>query len=235
MDPASPLSVGMLGMYGALYANMAVHECDCLMAVGARFDDRVTGRLDGFAPKARIIHIDIDPSSIRKVVKAALPIVGDAKAALAALIELVEPRDRGAWLAQIGTWREEVAPAPAAARRHRPARDHGGDGRRRRHGADRRLRCRSVADVDGQLLRLRRAAPLHHQRRSGDHGLCPAGGHGGGPRQPGADGLRHRRRRRLPDECPGTRHLRPLRHPGQVGWCSTTASWGWCASSRTSS
>ncbi len=116
MDPSSPLSVGMLGMYGAWYANKAVHECDCLLAVGARFDDRVTGHLDGFAPNASIIHIDIDPSTIHKVLNAALPIVGDARTALAALAELVEPRERGEWLAQIGRWQAE-APLP------RPQRD----------------------------------------------------------------------------------------------------------------
>lgn len=117
MDPASPLSIGMLGMYGAWHANKAVHDCDCLVAIGARFDDRVTGRLDGFAPHARIIHIDIDPSSIRKVANSALPIVGDAKTAMELLAGLVEPRDRSAWHAQIAHWERE-APFP------RPERDH---------------------------------------------------------------------------------------------------------------
>ncbi|HOI17518.1 MAG TPA: thiamine pyrophosphate-binding protein, partial [Geobacteraceae bacterium] len=78
MDPASPLALGMLGMYGAWHCNRAVHDCDCLIAIGARFDDRVTGKVDGFARNARIIHIDIDPASIRKVVNVELPIVGDA-------------------------------------------------------------------------------------------------------------------------------------------------------------
>ncbi|MFO7982029.1 MAG: biosynthetic-type acetolactate synthase large subunit [Desulfuromonadales bacterium] len=107
MDPASPLSVGMLGMYGTWYANMAVHECDCLVAVGARFDDRVTGRLDAFAPNARIIHIDIDPASIGKVVNVELPIVGDAGEALKGLLPLVEKKDRSAWLAEIEGWKSE--------------------------------------------------------------------------------------------------------------------------------
>lgn len=115
MDPASPLSIGMLGMYGAWYANMAVHECDCLVAIGARFDDRVTGRLDAFAPNARIIHIDIDPSSIRKVVRAALPIVGDAAEAMAGLLGQIEKRDRSAWLAQIEEWKGQ-GPLPRPER-----------------------------------------------------------------------------------------------------------------------
>jgi acetolactate synthase-1/2/3 large subunit len=94
---------------------MAVHECDCLVAVGARFDDRVTGRLDAFAPNARIIHIDIDPSSIRKVVNVEMPIVGDAREALEYLATLVESRDRSAWLESIAGWRQE-GPLPRPER-----------------------------------------------------------------------------------------------------------------------
>jgi len=116
IDRASPLSIGMLGMYGAWHCNRAVHDCDCLIAVGARFDDRVTGRVDGFARNARIIHIDIDPASIRKVVNVELPIVGDAKEALARLCDLLEPRDRGDWLTRIREWEREC-PLP------RPERD----------------------------------------------------------------------------------------------------------------
>ncbi|NMC74911.1 MAG: acetolactate synthase large subunit, partial [Geobacteraceae bacterium] len=117
MDPSSPLALGMLGMYGAWHCNRAVHDCDCLIAVGARFDDRVTGKVDGFARNARIIHIDIDPASIRKVVNVELPIVGDAKEAMALLCQLVEPRDRSGWLSRIREWENE-APLP------RPERDH---------------------------------------------------------------------------------------------------------------
>lgn len=117
MDPASPLALGMLGMYGAWHCNRAVHDCDCLIAIGARFDDRVTGKVDGFARNARIIHIDIDPASIRKVVNVELPIVGDAKEAMALLCELVEPRDRSGWLSEIREWEKE-APLP------RPERDY---------------------------------------------------------------------------------------------------------------
>ena len=116
MDPNSPLSVGMLGMYGAWYANMAVAECDCLIAIGVRFDDRVTGKVASFAPKAKIIHFDIDPASIRKVVQGGLPIVCDAGEALEQLLELVEARDRAAWFAEIAGFREK-GPLP------RPERD----------------------------------------------------------------------------------------------------------------
>jgi acetolactate synthase-1/2/3 large subunit len=107
MDQASSLALGMLGMYGAWHCNRAVHDCDCLIAVGARFDDRVTGSVDTFARNARIIHIDIDPASIRKVVNVELPIVGDAREAMAVLCDLVEPRDRSEWLGQIMNWQQE--------------------------------------------------------------------------------------------------------------------------------
>lgn len=80
-----PLSMGMLGMHGTYFANMAVANCDLLIAVGARFDDRVTGRVDAFAPHAQIIHIDIDPSSISKNVRVDIPIVADCKHALLAI------------------------------------------------------------------------------------------------------------------------------------------------------
>ncbi|MDD5292471.1 MAG: biosynthetic-type acetolactate synthase large subunit, partial [Candidatus Omnitrophica bacterium] len=78
-DQRSELSLGMLGMHGTAYANHAIMDSDLIIAVGARFDDRVTGRLDAFAPNAHIIHIDIDPSSISKNIKVHIPIVGDAK------------------------------------------------------------------------------------------------------------------------------------------------------------
>jgi len=77
------LSLGMLGMHGTKYANYAVQECDLLIAIGARFDDRVTGRIESFAPNARIMHIDIDPAEISKNVRVDIPIVGDAKGTLA--------------------------------------------------------------------------------------------------------------------------------------------------------
>ncbi len=72
-------SLGMVGMHGTKYANFAISECDLLIAIGVRFDDRVTGRVDKFAPKATIIHIDIDPAEINKNIKVDIPIVGDAK------------------------------------------------------------------------------------------------------------------------------------------------------------
>ncbi len=98
-------SLGMLGMHGTAYANYAVSECDLLISVGARFDDRVTGRVDAFAAQAKIIHIDIDPAEIGKIVRVDLPIVGDTKIVLQELIEKVEPRDANDWLERIDEWK----------------------------------------------------------------------------------------------------------------------------------
>jgi len=100
-----PLALKMLGMHGTAYANYAVQESDLLIAVGARFDDRITGDVKKFAPHARIIHIDIDPSSISKNIRVDIPVVGDARAILEGLLQDVRPRDRGEWLAKIGEWK----------------------------------------------------------------------------------------------------------------------------------
>jgi len=108
-DQSRPESLDMLGMHGTAYANYAVQECDLLIAVGARFDDRVTGKLEAFAPQAKVIHIDIDPSSISKTVPADIPIVGDARTVLAALVEGVESSPRAAWFARIADWKSRCA------------------------------------------------------------------------------------------------------------------------------
>jgi acetolactate synthase-1/2/3 large subunit len=100
------LSLGMLGMHGTAYANYAVHHCDLLIAVGARFDDRVTGKVSAFAPEAKVIHIDIDPGEINKVRRADVSIVGDCRSVLTELLKFVEPRACPDWLAQTGKWRE---------------------------------------------------------------------------------------------------------------------------------
>ncbi len=102
-----PLFLGMLGMHGTQYANLAVTECDLLIAIGARFDDRVTGKLEQFAPHAQLIHIDIDPSAISKTIKVDTPIVGDVKNVLTELNKLVRRGEYDAWLAQIAAWKRE--------------------------------------------------------------------------------------------------------------------------------
>jgi len=96
-----PLSLKMLGMHGTAYANHAVTECDLIIAIGARFDDRVTGKLDEFAPNAKIIHIDIDPSSVSKNVHVHIPIVGDARDVLQKLNKIIKAPDTAKWLERI--------------------------------------------------------------------------------------------------------------------------------------
>ncbi|MCP8686350.1 acetolactate synthase 3 large subunit [Marinobacterium sedimentorum] len=100
--------IGMLGMHGSYEANMAMHHSDLILAVGARFDDRVTNGLDKFCPTAKIIHIDIDPASISKTVKADIPIVGPAQAVLAEMIELVGASKKQPDAAAIKTWWEQI-------------------------------------------------------------------------------------------------------------------------------
>lgn len=106
-DENNPLALRMLGMHGTAYANHAVQSCDCLVSIGARFDDRITGDLSQFAPHAKIIHIDIDPASISKNVKVDIPLVGDAKAILKQMLPYIETVDRPAWLGQIDKWKKE--------------------------------------------------------------------------------------------------------------------------------
>ncbi|ALV28148.1 acetolactate synthase 3 large subunit [Pannonibacter sp. Q-1] len=111
--PASGANwLGMLGMHGTYEANMTMHDCDVMICIGARFDDRITGRIDAFAPNARKIHIDIDPSSINKVVKVDVPVIGDVGHVLEDMVRLwrssgakADPAALKGWWAQINQWR----------------------------------------------------------------------------------------------------------------------------------
>lgn len=108
------LSLGMLGMHGARYANYAVTGCDLIIAAGVRFDDRVTGKLETFAPEAKVIHMDIDPAEISKNVAVDVPIVGDAKQVLAGLLTELRklepsPERHTAWMAQVAEWKRDYA------------------------------------------------------------------------------------------------------------------------------
>jgi acetolactate synthase I/II/III large subunit len=111
---SNDLYLGMPGMHGTYYANMAIQESDLLVAIGMRFDDRVTGKVEKFAPHAKIVHIDIDPTSIRKSVRVDIPIVGDVKRILTVLNKLLKGDSkeqwaevRSAWIKQIAEWKEE--------------------------------------------------------------------------------------------------------------------------------
>ena len=104
--------VGMLGMHGTYESNLAMHHCDVLIAIGARFDDRVTGKLDKFCPEARIVHVDIDPSSISKNVRVDIPIVGSVPNVLRAMINVIrdeklkpDTEALARWWRQIDEWR----------------------------------------------------------------------------------------------------------------------------------
>jgi len=108
----NPLCVGMPGMHGTKYANFAIQECDLLIAVGVRFDDRVTGKIDSFAPNAKIIHIDVDPAEISKNVRVDIPVVGNAKSILKLLVEFVKENLQGnvntkEWNKKWGKWKKE--------------------------------------------------------------------------------------------------------------------------------
>ncbi|HHU48827.1 MAG: biosynthetic-type acetolactate synthase large subunit [Caldicoprobacterales bacterium] len=102
-----PYFLGMVGMHGTRYANYAVSNSDCLIAVGARFSDRVISKVEAFAPKARIIHIDIDPAEINKNVTAHIPICGDVKELLSGLADRVAERDESGWNSQIQEWKQD--------------------------------------------------------------------------------------------------------------------------------
>jgi acetolactate synthase-1/2/3 large subunit len=107
--PASnPYSLGMMGMHGEAYCNQAIQNADLLLAFGMRFDDRVTAHLRTYAPRARKIHIDIDPTEINKNVKVDVPLVGNLKTVLNDMIPLVEPKDHEEWLDQINNWKAET-------------------------------------------------------------------------------------------------------------------------------
>ncbi len=102
-----PKFLGMLGMHGTRAANYAIMECDLIIAIGVRFDDRATGKLENFAPHAKIIHIDIDPTSIQKNVRVDVPIVGDAKEVLGELNKIIKPPSIKPWQEKVEKWKKE--------------------------------------------------------------------------------------------------------------------------------
>lgn len=106
-DQSKPGSLDMLGMHGSAYANYAVQQCDLLVSIGARFEDRVTGRIKTFAPHAKIVHIDIDPTSISKNIHVDIPVVGDAKEILLDMLREVEHKERKDWFDKIAKWKKQ--------------------------------------------------------------------------------------------------------------------------------
>ena len=177
-----PRFLGMLGMHGTATANYSIQESDLIIAIGARFDDRVTGRLDAFAPHARIIHIDIDPASISKNVHVDIPVVGDARLILEELNKSIETRERQELVAAYPCLAGKASPLLQGRRTQTPVR-HRGDRPRLRRQRDHHHRGRAKSDVGRPLLRIQKTPPDHLFRRPRHHGL----------RLPG----RHRRRHRM--------------------------------------
>jgi acetolactate synthase-1/2/3 large subunit len=100
------LSLGMLGMHGTAYANLAVQHCDLIVSIGSRWDDRIVGKLEEFCPHARKIHVDIDPAEINKTVQVDCAVVGDARQVLQSLLPLSKPGDTAEWLQRVGAWKK---------------------------------------------------------------------------------------------------------------------------------
>ena len=196
----NPQWLGMLGMHGTRAANYAMDEADLICAVGARFDDRITGKLSEFAPRAKFIHIDVDPAEISKNVPAHIPIVGDARNVLAKLaVEYraleADPARLGEWWKRIEGWREqhplryedstdaEIKPQYMIQALYEATEGRG----------DRLQRRRPAPDVDRPVLRLPRAPALDQLRRPRDDGLRAARRDGRRRRLPRAPRLLRRR------------------------------------------
>ena len=186
--------LGMLGMHGTLEANLAMHHADLVVCVGARFDDRVTGTLDTFCPHARKIHIDIDPSSIDKVVKVDAPIVGDCATVLQALLEM--PQFQAVPAQRLAPWWERIDGWRARASLAFPARSDVILPQQLMVSLQQALEGRDAivaTDVGqhqmwaAQYLRFDAAGPLAHFGRRGHHGLRPAGGDRRADRASGQD------------------------------------------------
>ena len=195
--------LGMLGMHGTYEANMAMHDCDVMICIGARFDDRITGRTDAFSPGSHKIHVDVDVSSINKNIRVDVPIVGDAGAGHGGHADRLEEGGRqaarGGDAQVVGSdrplAREELALLSSLRARHHaairdPAPLSGDQGPRCLH----HHRGRPAPDVGGAVLPLRGAEPLDDLRRPRHDGLWPAGGDRRAGRAPGKPRHRHRRR-----------------------------------------
>ena len=221
------LCLGMPGMHGNYTAVTAMQRADLLVALGARFDDRVTGKLDAFAPDATVIHVDIDPAEIGKNRVVQVPIVGDCKDVIGKLAHEIGKRqdegggvpDRKAWLGQLEAWKEEF-PYRYDQQPDGPLKPQFCIERLRacgRRGHDRRLGCGAAPDVGVAVLALREASAVDQLGRVGHDGVRGAGGARRGGRPAGQARDRDRRRRVLPDDRAGARHVHHGEHPVHHG------------------
>ena len=230
------LSLGMSGMHGVYAATTAIQKADVLVSIGARFDDRVTGSPDTFAPQAKVVHIDVDPAEIGKVRRADVPIVGDARSVLADLMASLrsirnpsEAPPREEWFRQLASWQET----------HPLSYDQDPDGPIKVQHFIERLHTVTggeavitagvgpAPDVGISVLGLHQAPVLDQLRRSGDDGLCDSSRHRrqGGPAR--RAGVRVGRRWLLPNDLPGTDYSVHREHPGQGDRFSTTEATAW--------
>ena len=202
----------MLGMHGTYEANMAMHDCDVMINIGARFDDRITGRLDAFSPGSKKIHVDIDPSSINKNVHVDVPIIGDCAYVLEDMLRIwkakapqLDKAAHKAWWKQIDGWRAKKSLA------YKPSSDvimpQYALQRLQELTKDRDTYITTEVGQHqmwaAQFYRLRGAEPLDDLGRPRHHGLWPAGGDRRAARAPEVAGHRRRRRRLDPDEHSG--------------------------------
>jgi hypothetical protein len=208
----------MMGMHGESWVNHSIQEADLLIACGMRFDDRVTGSLATYAPKAKKIHIDIDPSEINKNVAVQVSLIGD----LAQVLDQLLPRDPPARRRRVAAYHRPHEGRCGGSRHQEPARQWSS----LRRACDQRSvacdlgRCGDhhrrgpAPDVGGAVLQARGAALFDHFRRPGDDGFCATRGHRRQDRLPGQGSVGHRRRRRISDDLSRAGHDRP----GEVGY-----------------
>ena len=109
MPESHPLAFGMAGMHGTVAANLALHHADLVIGLGARFDDRVVGRARDFAPRATVVHVDVDPTAFGRVARCDVPVLGDVRTVLEGLLARLRPRVRGSWLGTLRSWAAEHA------------------------------------------------------------------------------------------------------------------------------
>jgi hypothetical protein len=220
-----PLCLGMPGMHGNYTAIMSMQEIDLLIALGSRFDDRVTGKVPAFAPLAKIIHVDIDPAELGKVRRPDVPIVGDCNQVIVELVKAScapcstrAAADITPWRSTLSGWQETYPLAyeqPEEGESAQAADGARGPAGLRPRGLHRGQRRRPAPDVDQPVLEVPPPLHLDQLRRPRHHGLLGPGGHRRQGRPPRPHGLGHRRRRLLPDDRPGAGDRGGRAHPGE--------------------